>query len=348
MAHVAKMNRAACGHMFKHYERARDESGEYLKFGNQDIDFSRTAQNYNLAPDREISQGDFVRQRCEQVGCLKRKDVNVMCSWIVTAPQSLVSTGHERQFFADTYSFLSNRYGKDNIVSAYVHMDEVTPHMHFAFVPVVEDKKCGKLKVSAKECVNRKDLQFFHTDLDRHLSASMGERYQGDILNGATEGGNKTVYELKLEDLKKEVEKLEQQKNALLHELKGVNSALRLIQDVDAVPVKARTGGKVEIFADDWMKVADTAKTARLLEHEYSKIKTEVDKLRTQVESTIKLKIEKSELESKIKSLRKRLDTVNHVLEILPPTVKDAFFKEYNAFLETQPKHQSRRDSHQL
>lgn len=145
MAHVAKMSRAACGHMFKHYERAMDDKGEYLKFGNQDIDPSRTPDNYNLAPDREISQGDFVRQRCDDVGCLKRKDVNVMCSWVVTAPQSIAGTEHEKQFFEETYIFLSERYGKDNVVSAHVHKDEITPHMHYAFVPVVVDQRRGKL-----------------------------------------------------------------------------------------------------------------------------------------------------------------------------------------------------------
>mgnify|MGYP001021156440 CR=1 FL=1 len=29
MAHVMKMTRWAVGHMFKHYERAKDEKGEY-------------------------------------------------------------------------------------------------------------------------------------------------------------------------------------------------------------------------------------------------------------------------------------------------------------------------------
>ena len=40
---------------------------------------------------------------------------------------------------------------KENVISAYVHFDEVTPHMHYAFVPVVEDKKKGGYKLSAKK-----------------------------------------------------------------------------------------------------------------------------------------------------------------------------------------------------
>ena len=50
-----------------------------------------------------------------------------------------------RQFFEQTYKFLNERYsGEQNVVSAYVHMDEKTPHMHYAFVPVVHDKKKNK------------------------------------------------------------------------------------------------------------------------------------------------------------------------------------------------------------
>ena len=38
MANAQKYTRAACGHLAAHYERRKDEKGEYVKFGNQDID----------------------------------------------------------------------------------------------------------------------------------------------------------------------------------------------------------------------------------------------------------------------------------------------------------------------
>ena len=53
MAHFAKYTAAAAGHLSKHYERAKDEKGEYIKFGNKDINTDRSPENYNLAPDRE-------------------------------------------------------------------------------------------------------------------------------------------------------------------------------------------------------------------------------------------------------------------------------------------------------
>jgi hypothetical protein len=161
MANAQKYTRAACGHLAAHYERRKDEKGEYVKFGNQDIDPQKTHLNYNLAPRRGVEQIDFIRQRTTEARTLKRDDVNVMCSWVVTLPEyrhhnqnlhvSPDKEQVERLFFERSYRFLCDRYGEQNVISAYVHKDEKTPHMHFAFVPVTEDKKRGGEKVSAKE-----------------------------------------------------------------------------------------------------------------------------------------------------------------------------------------------------
>lgn len=66
MANAQKYTRAACGHLAAHYERRKDEKGEYVKFGNQDIDPQKTHLNYNLAPRRGVEQIDFIRQRTTQ------------------------------------------------------------------------------------------------------------------------------------------------------------------------------------------------------------------------------------------------------------------------------------------
>jgi len=77
-------------------------------------------------------------------------------------------------------------------------MDETTPHMHFAFIPVVPDKKKqGRFKVSAKERINRFELSSFHFELEQALSTALG--HSVGILNGATKDGNKSVTRLKRE-----------------------------------------------------------------------------------------------------------------------------------------------------
>ena len=199
MAHVMKFTKAACGHMFKHYERAMVD-GKYVNFGNACIDTEKSYLNYNLAAHQTELQGDFVKKRCSEVFCLNRKNVNVMCSWVVTQPND-IKPEESRHFFEETYKFLSARYVADNVVSAYVHMDETTPHMHFAFVPIAHDKKKDRLTVSAKKVIDKKELQIFHNDLDKHIERVFGRRIgifnDAVDFNGRTEAGNLTIDELK-------------------------------------------------------------------------------------------------------------------------------------------------------
>ena len=197
MAHMMKYTKAKCGHMFAHFDRSAEN------IGNENLDRTRTHLNYNLAAHQQISQGEFVRKRCGEVRCQNRKDVNVMVSWIVTAPKDLPDQEQE-QFFQSCYDFLCRRYGRENVVSAYVHMDEVQPHMHFAFVPVVEDKKKGGYKVSAKEAVSRHDLQTFHQDLQEHVENVLGHKVS--ILNEATREGNRSINELKRQSAEERIQ----------------------------------------------------------------------------------------------------------------------------------------------
>lgn len=188
MAHLEKYTAAAAGHMFAHYDRTHSSS-------TSNIDESRTHLNYNLAEkDQPISCLDFLHKRMSEIKVLKRANVNVMCDWVITAPESL--TPEELPlFFDECYKFLNNRYGKENVITAPVHMGETSPHIHYAFVPVVIDKKKWIPKLSAKERITRKDLSTFHQDLTKHMTAVFGRDI--GILNGATICGNKTIKQLK-------------------------------------------------------------------------------------------------------------------------------------------------------
>ena len=188
MAHLEKYTAAATGHMLAHYDRTHSSS-------TSNIDESRTAMNYDLAEtDQPLPALDFLHNRMSEIKVLKRANVNVLCDWVITAPESL--TPEELPlFFDECYKFLNNRYGKENVITAPVHMDETSPHIHYAFVPVVIDKKKGIPKLSAKECITKKDLNTFHQDMTKYMTAVFGRDI--GILNGATAGGNKTIKQLK-------------------------------------------------------------------------------------------------------------------------------------------------------
>lgn len=232
VAHKEKYTKGAVGHMFAHYERSK-----YVPSLKSPVN---TELNYNLAEiDQPMEQLDFLHKRLSEVKVHKRKDINVMVDWIITIPQSLndKSLKDKERFFEEAYKFLNDRYGKENVISAYVHMDEVTPHMHYAFVPVVEDKKKGGYKLSAKEAVTREDLRTFHQDLSKHMEYVFG--YDIGILNEVTKEGNRSIAELKretaLEGLKKlnlEVTVLEKQKRALKEEIEGLQGNIKATKSI--------------------------------------------------------------------------------------------------------------------
>lgn len=370
MAHVMKLTRAAIGHMFKHYERAKDENGDYVKFGNTEIDTKKSESNYNLAPKRK-SQGDFLKQRCQEVYCFNRKDVNVACSWIVTIPKDFQEQNPERtqeDFFQSVYEFLEQRYGEENVISSYVHLDETTPHMHFVFVPVVSDKKRGR-KVSAKECITKRELQIFHTDLQEYLdrnSLSCG------VLNEATREGNKSVKELKqgtanekLEDLKNELQdtsvrlshaktelkRLSMQKNLLQGQMDDLKSELRdartelkhnllSLKELEEIhPKKTITGALKGITVEEIMKLK---KTARFVERVFE-IQKEIEKekqiIRKKQEEVKKVPIqeqlEKHKLQLENKNLKDRIDLWNETLEQCPDEIRSHFLNVHKNLKES-------------
>ena len=55
-----------------------------------------------------------------------------------------------KTFFKESYNFLEDLVGKENIVYAEVHYDEDTPHMHFYFIPVVNEVKRKVFETDSK------------------------------------------------------------------------------------------------------------------------------------------------------------------------------------------------------
>lgn len=195
MAHVKKFSKGAVGNLFGHFERKQKENGEFIKYGNQDIDVNLSHKNYNLnVSDKKPLE--IYHNRLKEVKCLNRSDVKTFCTWVVTVPEDLKNTDKQKDFFKHSFDFLKNRYGEKNVVSSFVHLDETTPHMHFCFMPIIKDKKKDIEKVSAKEVLTRQELINFHKDLKKYLDDKMGIDVK--VLNGKTEV-NKTIKELKKE-----------------------------------------------------------------------------------------------------------------------------------------------------
>jgi len=336
MANVQKHAKGAIGNLSKHYERAKNEKGEYVDFGNQEIDTTKTHLNYNLAPKREISQGQFIKQRCSEVKCLNRKDVKVMCSWVVTQPKELPPE-ESRKFFEESYTFLNNRYGGEkNVISSYVHMDEKTPHMHFSFIPVTHDKKKNIDKVASSEVVNRLDLQTFHNDLDKHMEKAFGRNI--GILNEATKEGNKEIHELKQAERLKESDKLKNDIVTLQNKKKALNGKIEALDStyngkvllkkgIDNIQPEKAFGNSIKnITLDDIENLKKTAMKYPNAKSENELLKQKITKLEIEVKN-LNLKIPK--LDEKIKQYRtqEELENLKKVFDLMPQEFKEDFEK---------------------
>lgn len=200
MAHVQKFNRASAGKILGHCEREKSQYGDFLKYKTtSNIDPDRTKLNMSM----DFKDGQTVHQRLAnrlaEVHVLNRKDVNVLCDWVITYPKELSQEKSEiTQFFDSAIRFLAERYGVKNMISVNIHMDEAQPHVHFCFVPVVYDAKKKREKVSAKEVLSKKDLSTFHQDLERYMYQDI-QLQSGLIHSGITkrQGGNRSIPELK-------------------------------------------------------------------------------------------------------------------------------------------------------
>ena len=187
--HIEKFKAVSVGMVLAHIVRARKPNGEHRNYSNENIDVSKSYLNYHL-DDRTCSPFAKLKEILsrDNVKCQKRKDVNTLCSVCITLPSD-VRSEDEMKFFQLAYNFLKNRYAPyNNIVLAEVHKDETKttkpgrPHLHFAFVPLVIDKrKPDRLKVSAKELIDLDDLKSLHKDCSDYIAEHLG--YRVSILN---------------------------------------------------------------------------------------------------------------------------------------------------------------------
>ena len=140
-------------------ENERDDTYQAV---NPQIDFTRTRNNYNIIKHQR-SYTQFINDKIEALDLPTkvRKDAVLMCSFVVGSDReffSRLSSGEQQQFFVDCTRFFTERYGEDNIISAVVHMDETTPHIHLNLIPISDGRLC------AKQLFDRKELQNLQSD----------------------------------------------------------------------------------------------------------------------------------------------------------------------------------------
>ena len=142
-----KLTRVQAMGAYKHNER------KTKNHSNKNIDSSKTELNYYLKKNElsYIKEFDKIKEKYDLKGQF-RSNSNIMCEMVFTSDQKFfdkISYEESKRYFEESYKFICEykNLGEQNIISAVVHMDEDTPHMHLLFIPVIHttDKQGNKI-----------------------------------------------------------------------------------------------------------------------------------------------------------------------------------------------------------
>ena len=171
--HMDKFKKDAIRGIQSHNRRERESHS------NPDIDYSRSTGNYDLHESASGNYTQAIQNRIDDLLMVKavRKDAVHLCGLIVSSDKSFftrIGKDETRRFFEEAAAYLTDFVGKENVISAMVHMDEKTPHMHFLHVPVTPD---GRL--SANSIYTRASLKKLQTELPFYLQSRGFEIQRG-------------------------------------------------------------------------------------------------------------------------------------------------------------------------
>lgn len=153
-------------------ERENERDENYKSTKNPQIDRMRTPNNYHIVK-RSESYLAYIDKRIKEL-VLKRKlkdDAVLVNSFILGSDGEFfegLSPEQQREFFYDCTAFFAHRYGEKNIISAVVHMDETTPHLHLNLMPVLDGRLCSK------QLFDRKALQELQSDFYEKVGKKWG------------------------------------------------------------------------------------------------------------------------------------------------------------------------------
>ena len=146
--------------IFRHNERRNKN------YSNENIDKEKSYLNYSIKSPKFSYEKEFdlMREKYHLKGQIKVVS-NIACEYIITSDKQFFDEiGEEgtKRYFETAYNFVAEyrNLGEEYIMSANVHLDEETPHMHLVFLPVVHttDKKGNSIdKLACSEFWKAKD-----------------------------------------------------------------------------------------------------------------------------------------------------------------------------------------------
>lgn len=185
---------------------------------------TRTAAEYNnqVQPGMDIFNVNLIQSNnwmqdiqaeIDQAGAKTRSNSVVALDAIYTASGDFFkgkSNEENDQFFRDCLEFHQRKFG--HVISAVVHYDETTPHLHILSVPLTQD---GRL--SAREIVgNRANLSRMQTEFFEQVGKEYGLE-RGIQMDGQEKKRRITAQEHKLREATAEKQKQLEELGAIKH-----------------------------------------------------------------------------------------------------------------------------------
>ncbi|NFH74503.1 hypothetical protein FDA25_18485, partial [Clostridium botulinum] len=291
-----------------------------------------------------------VKQRVDEVRPVSRVQKNSVVDYsnIITVPQEQFKTwGVEKskEYLEEVYNYFCEEIGKENVVSAKVHLDETTPHMHLHFVPVSEEGKLQARKVMTPKRINEihskapKYLQekgfdvvrgVGKTDKSLEINEYKAKKVQEKI--DSLENELKTLTETHKNSLEELRQLEEKTRNKLNATLKASGSLSRLeehtksvLGKLDSIEAKKTLfSGKLTISEQDYSKLISLAKLGESKVFENSQLKLKVKELQHKLddkgldEEITKAKLKRlNEVEYKYLDIQKRYRNLKNGFEVV-------------------------------
>lgn len=306
-------------HITKHKNGTRgqqrhNERKEGQKHSNRRIDPTRTKDNVWLTPDDGRTFNERIESILEENYTGKRKVRSTavkMCEITVQIGGDLAENGTEEEqveALKQAFEELKETYGETNIVSAVIHVDETTPHLHFDFVPISKSGGLSAREVVGDRAQMRKTQARFLEAMQKRCPECKFERKKDGAMNGmeqklyekmtaALKAKETEIWdrEEEVEDREIKVEKQENQLNALQATLQAKEQALiarerQVEKDEDGVvfdrdAVQAREAKLAERAQELRAQEEAIADTANKLADKTRELNTREEDLQTREEA---------------------------------------------------------------
>lgn len=191
----------------QHIERGCYRDGEWVEWHPTNADAERTHLNRELISG-ELSRDERINKRIKDAGIKKpRKDQVAALTLIMSAScediQRITNEGKFDDWCRSSIKWAQDTHGKENVVSAVLHMDEKTPHLHVTVVPIVQgmskdqiyrEKKAKEAEEKGIELKKKRKYKKKDPDAPRLCAADVMARtklkeYQTTYANAVSEYG---------------------------------------------------------------------------------------------------------------------------------------------------------------